>query len=360
MENQKKVNNEAPDLFEAQVEEIKADDRPLEQESMILHVSQEIDLDKKLADLEKSFTYLNKMREFCIARLNKNNVINWQDNPYLGESAMNQFMAVFGIGESNVKIEVVYENGTKKNITESDSLQGIIKAFFISGQLHSKTLGIQASFEGGASMEDMNNEKTKDNFFFWLKKAKANWRARGTKKLLGLDGLTWDDLSHVKKEDCKSVSFGTTTKADSEKANEVWNKLLEICNGNTKEAENLCSELTSFKGKDGNPVKGKTRPANLSEKALDILVPKVENLLNAEKKKKQSANDKECLSIMKAIGVLSEADKKAFVLTLEEFTITAEQLKAIRDVGKLKEFKETLEEKIEEKANQTSAPTKVN
>jgi hypothetical protein len=316
---------------------------------MVIHsVPQPVDIDKKLADIDKVFQYLEKMKTYCIKNLNKNRIANFSGKAYLTETAVNQFSSVFGIYEKDLKIEVIYKDGSKRPSTDPVFFQGDIDYFFISGTVGSKTFGVEASFEGGAKIKELN-DNSKDDKLFWLKKAKANWRRRAISKLLGLDGISWEELG-LKAEDCVQVSIGSTTKADSEKANAVWNDILGLCEGSVKNAEGLCAELTSFKGKDGNIVKGKARPHNLTEKALEFLSSKIENL----KKASQAEELKKCKALLAQIGTEYEKNNANFNMMIDENDISQDDIKKKDSVflnGFLTELK---------KRNQTSGSAKTN
>lgn len=112
-------------------------------------------------------------------------------------------------------------------------------------------------------------------------KARANLIQRLVKKFLGLD-FTWDELeaAGIDKNKCKGFNFNTTKGADTaetlDKKKDVWNKILECCNGDVELAKKSLQTATSFKKKDGTEFEGYTDINKVSEKVLSILAPKVD------------------------------------------------------------------------------------
>ena len=108
------------------------------------------------------------------------------------------------------------------------------------------------------------------------KKALSNWRGRCVRTILGLRGLSWEDLkeSGFDQDSAGSVDYNKGAKSGkSEKADEVRIKLGEMlfadCKDNKTAAENLLEVLTSFEG-DKGPVKGKKSVLKLTDKAANF------------------------------------------------------------------------------------------
>lgn len=112
-------------------------------------------------------------------------------------------------------------------------------------------------------------------------KTRANLIQRLVKKFLGLD-FTWEELEKagIDRSKCKGFSFNGNKGADSaettDKKKEVWEKIVEICNGNIELAKKSLQKLTSFEKKDGTMFDGYTDINRVSERMLPNLAKKVE------------------------------------------------------------------------------------
>ncbi len=113
-------------------------------------------------------------------------------------------------------------------------------------------------------------------------KVRANLIQRLVKKFLGLD-FTWEELeaAGIDRKKCKGFTFnGAKTQPDSaetlDKKKEVWNKIVECCNGDIELAKKSLKTATSFTKKDGTEFEGYTDINKVSEKVLNILAPKVD------------------------------------------------------------------------------------
>lgn len=121
------------------------------------------------------------------------------------------------------------------------------------------------------------------------KKARENAISRGVTELLGLKGLTWDDLGKMgfsRSDAGASVSFrkgsqGGDVASDDDKTlqTKLYNALVKICNSSDEKimAATLQS-LTKFRGKDGKDVPGVTSIKMLTGKRLSITLEKAQNL----------------------------------------------------------------------------------
>lgn len=107
-------------------------------------------------------------------------------------------------------------------------------------------------------------------------KARANLIQRLVKKFMGLD-FSWEELEEVgiDRKKCRGFSYNTAANTDTaeilEKKKEIWNKLLELCNGNVELAQQNLKKHTSFGDFEGYSDINKVK-----EKPLEILAKKVE------------------------------------------------------------------------------------
>ena len=107
-------------------------------------------------------------------------------------------------------------------------------------------------------------------------KATANLLQRCIKKKLGLD-FSWEELEEagIDRSKCKGFSFSGSKGADSAellaKKQDVWNKIVELCNGNVELAKKTLQKHTAF-GDFG----GHTDINKVSEKQIEFLAKKVD------------------------------------------------------------------------------------
>jgi hypothetical protein len=240
------------------------------------------DIDTKLANVDKAFELIEKLRTYALKHLSANTIVNQEGNPYIQENGVIVFDAPFGIFERDVTGIVVKENGAQVPLQHADAFKGTIKAIMYSGIVGSKTLGIEFSFEGGVFIDEAENKfHTKEDFLWFSKKAKANWRGRARRKLLGLDNVTWEELEKhgIKKDDCSSVKRKSSktapqTQDEVNKENEMRSKIRswisEVYGGDKEACMKQLKDLTEFKGRDGAMVAGVDDPKNLTGKRLSV------------------------------------------------------------------------------------------
>lgn len=112
-------------------------------------------------------------------------------------------------------------------------------------------------------------------------KATANLLQRAIKKKLGLQFTREEleaygfDMSKV-----KGFSFNGTNEPDSsevaDKKKAVWNKIVEICNGDLELAKKTLKKHTSFTKQDGSTFEGYDDINKVKEKPLEFLTKKVD------------------------------------------------------------------------------------
>jgi hypothetical protein len=252
----------------------------------LLSIADEKKLVEALALAENALKYVDKLREFCLARSKPNDWTNQNGNPYFGEAGCNRFAAPFGMFERDVESYTIDAEGNKRSVNEKKAFEGDIKFIFFEGIFGSRLLGIEASFEGGSKLDD--GFKSKDDILFYSQKGKANLRGRAYRKMLGMENVTWDELEkfNIRPDSVKKIERVSTTKAESEDAKKLWDILLELAGGDVKGAEDLLFNKTN-----SEKYKGKTRPSALSEKAMAFLLPFFEGEL-----KKKGGSVKESVS----------------------------------------------------------------
>jgi len=149
----------------------------------------------------------------------------------------------------------------------------------------------EASAIGTCSSKDMLYAKRGEDFLPMaevdepnvIKKCCTNGRNNAVKRLLGLQNMTWQELEAlgIKQSDVTSVKYGTNKVEDKNPAEaedlrkKIREMILEMSNGDVKAAQDYLENITSFKGRDGNQVKGKRETKYLSEAQAKVTYGKV-------------------------------------------------------------------------------------
>lgn len=122
-------------------------------------------------------------------------------------------------------------------------------------------------------------------------KARANLIQRLVKKFLGLD-FTWEELEAVgiDRNKCRGFNFNTGATTDSAetlaKKQEVWNKILEMCNGKIELARKTLQKHTAF-----GDFSGHTDINKVKESQLKFLANKVEEAYKEHLKKLEGGSN---------------------------------------------------------------------
>lgn len=285
----------------------------------ILKFETDKDLNDALDSAGRALQYLDELRGFVLKRTKPMDWTNQSGNPYFGEAGCNRFAAPFQMFEKDVTAWSIDVDGNRREVTEKNMFSGDIRIFFFSGIIGSRLLNVEASFEGGSRIGDGFREK--DDLLFYFQKAKANWRGRGYRKILGMENMTWDELkvAAITPENVKQIDRQTTAKAESDEAKEAWKMVLEFSDGDPKKAEDWLFTLTN-----SDKYKGKRRPAHFTDAQMKWVMPKIKSewAKRFPEKAAAKAQDKPAngdytafqKSVVALSGKLNEADYKA-VLT---------------------------------------------
>lgn len=228
--------------------------------------------------------------------LSPKNVVNFGGEPYIDHLGSKQIANFFGLvcKQNSNERGVAYQ----KEMIDPDTNHYTIK---ISGQVYFAGHPEDAEiYEGSADsfgeffrqwqiVKDREVDgKTKKVVVSALtlpqtkveEKATANLLQRAIKKKLGISP-SWEMLAAagIKKEDCKGFNFNTGNTSDSpetiELKKKVWEKIVEICNGDVELAKKTLAKHTAF-----NDFKGHTDINKVSEKQLGFLSQKVDKEYN--------------------------------------------------------------------------------
>jgi hypothetical protein len=200
---------------------------------------------------------------------------NWTDHsgkPYLDDNGCEAIARIAGISIDEPKVSAGYE----EDITTGERFYAVEMTGAACAIINGTE--IRMPQVGGCSSRDKffkSGDKIKANITTLdiKKKAYANYRGRCIRSFLSLGSLSWDDLKElgIDKGGCTSVEYRTgKTTGKSDDGNEARQKLrdmiLDDCKGNAAAAGELLEALTTFEGKDGKQVTGKSNVKDLSDK----------------------------------------------------------------------------------------------
>jgi len=241
--------------------------------------------------------YIKKVLAKSCMALSTKNIVDFGGQPYLDNIACKRIANLFNLRVQQFHNE--YGVAYRKEIIDADTNHYIIriagKAFYLNNP------GDYEVFEGTADsfgdwfrqwqiVEEREIDGKKKKVVVSAQtlpqtkveeKATANLLQRAVKKMLGID-FTWEEVEEagIERSKCKGFSFSGASTPDSsevaDKKKETWNKIIEICAGDIELAKKTLQKHTSFKNKDGSEFKGYSDINKLSEKMLNILIPKVE------------------------------------------------------------------------------------
>jgi hypothetical protein len=247
-----------------------------------------------LPDLEtvaRRADYIKKVFAKACLALSPKNIVDFGGQPYLDNIACKKIANLFDlqVQQFHSNIGVAYQKEMIDSATNHYIIRIAGKVFFKSNPSDYEVYeGTADSFgdwfrqwqiteereENGkkktvvVSAQTLPQQKVEE-------KATANLLQRAVKKKLGLD-FTWEELEQagVDRNKCKGFSFKSSGVADSAetvaKKQEVWTKIVEICNGNVDLAKKTLMKHTAF-----NDFAGHSDINKVSEKQLTFLEKKV-------------------------------------------------------------------------------------
>ena len=232
------------------------------------------------------------IKRIKIAALAVTSVHDWVDQngkPYLSVSGAEKIARLFGISWRIDEPELVTEGDGHFSYT--------YKGYFTLGSTTIEAIGSRGSKDGFFSKshgEDIPPSEIDRNDV--RKAAYTNLLGNGITRMLGLRGLTWDevkgagiDQSKISKIDYKKKEMKKDVK---ELRDKIGSMLMEIARDDKEEASKLLEEITSFVAKDGKEVKGKKSLADLSEKAMPVTYGKVKEEYKKWKEQEKSKKNK--------------------------------------------------------------------
>lgn len=228
---------------------------------------------------EKRIEAINKIKQIALRVTNANDWVDQGGKPYLQTSGAEKIARLFGI---SWRIDE-----PQWHIDEDGHFEYTYKGYFSMGNVEIEAIGTRTS---------------RDEFFTWggkkppseidrgdvKKAAYTNCIGNGITRLLGIRNLTWEDLAAagIGKEDVSKIEYKKpemSQEAKDQRA-EIGRMLLEMAGGSEEAAAEKLKEFTSFIGRDGKEVPGKTKLKELTEKMIPVTYGKVKKAYDEWKK----------------------------------------------------------------------------
>lgn len=238
-------------------------------------VSTALDNDHLLAmaqQAEKRIDAINKIKQIALKVTNAKDWVDQGGRPYLQASGAEKIARLFGISWRIDEPQVVVE--------ESGHFEYTYKGYFTMGSVEIEAIGVRASkdpfFTGRKDAPKPPSEIDRGDV---KKAAYTNCIGNGITRLLGIRNLSWEDIASagIKQSEVSKVEYSKAEMSDDAKdqRKEIGRMLLEMAGGDKKLAAQKLAEFTSFIGRDGKQVAGKTSLEDLSEKAIPVTFGKV-------------------------------------------------------------------------------------
>ena len=246
------------------------------------------DLIAKAEQAEKRIEAINRIKRAALRVTNIHDWVNQNGRPYLQVSGGEKVARLFGISwQLDPAQKTIYDDG---------HFGFTYKGYFYMGSASIEFEGSRSSKDGffsKAKGQDVPPSEIDENDV--KKAALTNTIGNGVTRLLGIRNLTWDDLKEagIDPDRITSIDYGQSEMTDETKElrDKIEKMLNDMAGGDPKKfAAGLC-KITSFVGKDGKEVKGKTKLSQLSEKAIPVTYGKLEKIYAEWKKNHDTAED---------------------------------------------------------------------
>lgn len=237
------------------------DERVLSPEMALISVPERgLSIEKELAEIEKNIEFFNKVK---VLALKMTKPQDWVDmgGPYLMDRGAENIAIAFGVDISDLQLKQDW----------AEDSRGRYYTFIASGKAYAKKLG--------RYVEDIGVCSQRDKFFGMVsgqlkeiqdvdmanirRKAVTNLYSRLIKRVIGLMGVTWDDLgaAGITKDKLQKVEYRGGQQGGgpagrpriSEEAtarlNKAWKRILETAGGDVERARAELDRMASFADK---------------------------------------------------------------------------------------------------------------
>lgn len=280
--------------------------RPLEKEMSSEETTTEVtrieqpaykDMSLALPEAEARAKLMKAILPQLVAVCYDNNILDLGGKPYINNDGCQKIARISGISFGRPRIVVSTENlppEPEELYEDSGKIKKKAKpartAYIVMMEGEASLLGQEITEFGGASSEDGWFDRPHESFTETRleihKKAMANWQGRCVRTLLGLQGLSWDDLEKVGFKlgkgggvEYREGRHSGSDKSDGKEAaddmrKKVSQQIYADVSENAEAARYVLEKVSGFQGRDGW-VNGKTDVQKISDKAIAVLWGKI-------------------------------------------------------------------------------------
>lgn len=217
-----------------------------------------LNIDKEIAQIEKDIQFFNKIKTTSLKLTKPSDWIFQQEGPYLMDRGAENIAIAFGVDISDIKLRMEW--------AEDDN--GRYYTYVATGKAYSKRLGRYVEDIGVCSQRDKffgkvgNEYKALEDVDMAniRRKAITNLHSRLIKRVIGLMGITEDDLKEagidiskiqrIEYKSGKQKSSQSLPPAALETRKKIWDMANEIAMGDEAEIKALVKKCSTFAIKD--------------------------------------------------------------------------------------------------------------
>ncbi|MHB1275793.1 MAG: hypothetical protein ACYCXQ_00835 [Candidatus Humimicrobiaceae bacterium] len=241
----------------------------------------------QMADMaEKRVNAIKKIKQAALSVTSKHDWVDQGGKPYLQVSGSEKVARLFGISWRIDEPQLTTEEDGHYSYT--------YKGYFTLGPTTIEAIGSRGSkdlFFSRAHQKDIPVSEIDRNDI--KKAAYTNLLGNGITRMLGLRGLTWEEVggAGIKKEDTGKVDYTKKEMSEDKKdlKAEMDKMLDEMTKGDKETIGNLIYKYTSFTAADGKEVSGKTTLIGLTEKSIPVVYGKIKKAYDEWKAQNEPA-----------------------------------------------------------------------
>lgn len=249
----------------------------------IMPLSGDFDAERAIAQANKRVAFFKQIKTVSLRMTNAGDWRNEAGKPYLTGPGAEKLKPIWGLYIKDITIEQI---GT---------------VFECRGIAGSKVTGEESQFIGGRDSADTfftgrDGQKTVD-IMDVRKAAYTNFSINAITRLLGLRGLTWEELESVGivKDKVGATEYQAGAKGGQQKGNKevetqrgkIRDMIMEMANDDIEAAKNLLVEATKWKDSSGEEKPGKDNVKFLTLRQIPVVYGKVKTSFDAWVKSNQ-------------------------------------------------------------------------